>query len=243
MGAIERPTFSSDARKRLYEYVERNGTVKRHKLLDVVSLSSEEFRTHLEALKSDGYLREEEGTLQIALEFGAVAAYDVDDLEFLIRPGQQADFDGLVDTIRDVTAEETYVVAETIAEELLYDDSVSRHNTVKSRMFFVATVDGDVVGWTHLDLPQVEPMQGTAQQTVGVRETYRGHGIGTKLLARGIEWAEANGFRKVYNSVPITNERALEFLTVHGWDTEAIRRNHYAIDGEFVDEVMMAYEL
>ncbi|QFU83409.1 GNAT family N-acetyltransferase [Natronorubrum aibiense] len=243
MGATERPTFTSDAKRRLYEYVERNGTVKRHKLLDVVSLSAEEFQSNLEALKTDGYLQEEGGTLRIALEFGAVTEHERDGIEFVIRPGRQSDFDGLIDTIRDVTSEETYVVAETIAEELLYDDTVTRHNTVRSRMFFVATVDGEVVGWTHLDLPQIEQMQGTAQQTVGVREDYRGHGIGSKLLERGLEWAEANGYRKLYNSVPITNDRALEFLTNHGWDTEAIRRDHYAIDGDLVDEVMMAREL
>ncbi|MDQ2049195.1 GNAT family N-acetyltransferase [Natronolimnohabitans sp. A-GB9] len=243
MGVTERPTFSSEASRQIYEYVERHGTVKRHRLLDLLSLPAEEFQSHLESLKADGYLEEDGGTLQIALEFGAITEYETDGLEFIIRPGRQADFDGLIDTIRDVTAEETYVVAETIAEELLYEDTVSRHNTVKSRMFFVATVDGDVVGWTHLDLPQVDQLQGTAQQTVGVREEYRGHGIGSKLLDRGIEWAEANGFRKVYNSVPITNDRALEFLTEHGWDTEAIRRNHYEIDGDCVDEVMMAREL
>ncbi|WP_137289918.1 GNAT family N-acetyltransferase [Natronorubrum halophilum] len=243
MGATERPTFATDASRRLYEYVERNGTVERHKLLDVVSLSSEEFQSHLERLKADGYLTEEDGTLRIELEFGAVTAYDIDDLRFVVRPGRQSDFDGLIETIRDVTSAETYVVAETIAEELLYEHAVTRHNTVKSRMFFVATVDGDVVGWTHLDLPQTERLQGTAQQTVGVREAYQGNGVGNKLLQRGVEWAEANGYRKVYNSVPITNDRALEFLTVHGWDTEAIRKNHYAIDGEYVDEVVMAREL
>ncbi|ELY43380.1 GNAT family N-acetyltransferase [Natronorubrum sulfidifaciens] len=243
MGATERPTFTSDTKRRLYEYVERNGTVKRHKLLEVVSLSAEEFQSNLESLTTDGYLQEEGGTLRIALEFGAVTEHERDDTEFVIRPGRQSDFESLIDTIRDVTAEETYVVAETIAEQLLYDDTVTRHNTVKSRMFFVATVDGEVVGWTHLDLPQIEQMQGTAQQTVGVREDFRGHGIGSKLLERGIEWAEANGYRKLYNSVPITNDHALEFLTNHGWDTEAIRRDHYAIDGDLVDEVMMAREL
>ena len=243
MGVTERPTFSSDASRRLYEYVERNGTVERHKLREVVALPSEEFRSHLESLKDDGYLEEDGGTLQIGVEFGAVAQHETDDLTFVIRPGRQSDFDGLIDTIRDVTSQETYVVAETIAEELLYEDAVTRHNTVKSRMFFVATVDGEVVGWTHLDLPQVDELRGTAQQTVGVQRAHRGHGIGSKLLQRGIEWAEANGYRKVYNSVPVTNDRALEFLTEHGWDTEAIRRNHYEIDDEFVDEVMMAREL
>jgi ribosomal protein S18 acetylase RimI-like enzyme len=74
-----------------------------------------------------------------------------------------------------------------------------------------------------------------------VKTDHRGRGIGSKLLDRGVEWARANGYRKVYNSVPMTNEKALEFLDEHGWETEAIRREHYTIDGEYVDEVMMAY--
>ena len=241
METIERPTFESAASRRIYEYVERHGTVKRHVLMDVTALPSAEFQAELEQLKTTGYLEEEGGTLQIALEFGAVEEHETDDVAFVVRPGRQDDFDGLIDTIRDVTAEETYVVAETIAEQLLYENAVSRHNTVKSRRFFVATVDGEVVGWTHLDMPQVDQIQEVAQQTVGVRESYRGYGIGSRLLQRGLEWAEANGYRKVYNSVPMTNDRALEFLTEHGWDTEAIRRDHYTIDGEYVDEVMMAY--
>ena len=118
---------------------------------------------------------------------------------------------------------------------------MTRHNTVNSRVFFVATVDGDVVGWTHLSISQVEPVQDIARQTVGVRETYRGHGIGSKLLQRGVAWAEANGYRNVYNRIPIVNDRALEFFTTHGWDTEAIRRDRYTIDDADVDEVLTAY--
>jgi GNAT superfamily N-acetyltransferase len=107
-------------------------------------------------------------------------------------------------------------------------------------VFFVATLDGDLVGWTHLDVPQVDRIQETAQQTVGVREAHRGHGIGSELLERGLDWAEANGYRKVYNSLPMTNDEAIEFLADHGWDTEAIRRNHDTIDDDHVDEVMLA---
>ncbi|MGQ3413243.1 GNAT family N-acetyltransferase [Natrinema sp. LN54] len=243
MDAIERPTFASDASRRIYEYVERHGTVERHKVLDILSLPAEEFRTRLEELKSDGYLEDDGGTLRIALEFGAVEKHELDEFTVTVRPARQADFDGLVDTIRDVTAEETYVVAETIAEQLLYEDAVTRHNAVQSRTFFVATVDGEVVGWTHLECEQTDPVREVARQTVGVREAYRGYGIGSTLLQRGLEWAEANGYRKLYNSVPVVNDTALEFLTVHGWDTEAIRRDHYTIDGEYVDEVMMAREL
>ena len=101
---------------------------------------------------------------------------------------------------RAVTSEDTYVVAES----LLCEDCVNRHNTVESRVFFVATDDGDVVGWTHLDLLQVDKLQSSAKPTIGVRESYRRHGVGSKLIERGTGRAEANGYRKLYNSVPST---------------------------------------
>ncbi|SEL62054.1 GNAT family N-acetyltransferase [Haloferax larsenii] len=241
MRATEHPTFESEASKRIYEYVERHGTAKRNVLLDIAPVSSEEFGAELDRLKMRGYLEEDGGTLQLALDVGAIEEHQTDVGVVTIRPGRQQDFEGLIDAIRDVTSEKTYVVAEGIAEQLLYEEAVTRHNRVASRVFFVATVDGEVVGWTHLDLPQVEKVRETAQQTVGVKEDFRGSGIGSLLLQRGLDWAEANGFRKVYNSIPMTNDRAMEFLGDHGWDTEAIRREHYTIDDEFVDEVMMAY--
>lgn len=241
MQALERPTFDTAAAKDIYEYVERHGTAARHTVRDVVSLPPEQFRAQLDLLKEKGYLEEEGGTIKLALDVGAVEEYETDDISVTVRPSRQTDFDDLVTTIRDVTDEQSYVIAESVAEQLLYEDTVTRHNTVESRVFFVASVDGEVVGWTHLDVPQVEKLGDTAQQTVGVRGEYQGHGIGGLLLQRGLDWAEANGFRKVYESVPATNEDAMVFLEAYGWDTEAIRKNHYTIDGELVDEVMMAH--
>ncbi|MFB6280472.1 MAG: N-acetyltransferase family protein [Haloferacaceae archaeon] len=241
MQGLERPTFETEAGKRIYQYVERHGTAARHRVRELASLPPEEFRTELDRLKSKGYLEESGGTLRLALDVGSVEEYVAGDLDYLIRPARQSDFEGLVDVIRDATADEPYVVAETVAEQLLYEDAVARHNTVKSRVFFVATAEEEVIGWTHLDLPQVEQLRDTAQLTVGVRPEYRRHGIGSRLLERGVGWAEANGFRKVYNSVPAINEDAMVFLESHGWHTEGIRKDHYTIDDDPVDEVMMAY--
>jgi hypothetical protein len=151
MRATERPTFESEASKVIYEYVERHGTAKRNVLLDVAPVPSDEFRTELDRLKSRGYLEEDGGTLQLALDVGTIEEHDTDAGIVTIRPGRQRDFEGLIDAIRDVTSEETYVVAETIAEQLLYDEAVTRHNRVESRVFFVATLGEEVVGWTHLD--------------------------------------------------------------------------------------------
>ena len=120
---------------------------------------------------------------------------------------------------------------------------VLRHNELESRIFFVATVDGEVVGWVHLKHPETEKLSHTAELTLGVTEEYRGRGIGSRLLERGLEWAGEQGFEKIYNSLPATNEAAIEFLAGRGWREEARRADHYRIDGEYVDEVMMAAEL
>ncbi|GAA0205441.1 GNAT family N-acetyltransferase [Halobaculum roseum] len=241
MEVVERPTFESEVSKRIYEYVERHGTANRHIVQQTVSAPADEFERELDRLESRGYLDDDGGTLRVALDVGAVEEYETADTSFTIRPARQDDFEGLVAAIRQVTDEETYVVAESIAEQLLYEETVTRHNSVESRVFFVAVADDAIVGWTHLDLPQVSRVRETAKQTVGVVPEYRRSGIGGQLLRRGLDWAEANGFRKVYNSVPVTNAAALDFLGDHDWETEAIRRDHYTIDDEHVDEVMMAY--
>jgi ribosomal protein S18 acetylase RimI-like enzyme len=107
-------------------------------------------------------------------------------------------------------------------------------------MFFVATIDERVVGWVHLEAPELEKLAHTAKLTVGVLPDHQGHGIGAKLLERGLSWAGANGYEKLYNSIPATNEAAIAFLESKGFETEAIREDHYKIGEEYADEVMMA---
>ncbi|WP_336035171.1 GNAT family N-acetyltransferase [Halobacterium yunchengense] len=242
MHSLERPRFDCETRKQIYQYVERHGTAARHRTRSAVDVDPTAFRAELEWLLAEGYLEDDGGTLRVGLDPGSVEAHVADGFRYSIRPARQEDFESLVDTIRDVTAEETYVVAETVAERLLYEDTVTRHNAVESRVFFVATVDGDVVGWTHLDLPQVDT-QNAARLTVGVRGEYRERGVGSQLLERALDWAAANAYGKVYNSVPATNDEGLAFLESHGWETEGVRSDHYTIGDRLVDEVLMAYTL
>jgi len=241
METSDAPSFETEAGEEIYRYVERHGTAARHRVRDVTSMKADEFADELERLKARGDLEDDGGTLKVALDVGSIERYETDDGEYVIRPARQDDFEGLIDTIRDVTSEDTYVVAESIAEQLLYEDTGQRHNAVESRVFFVATVDGDVVGWAHLELPQVDKLQSTAQVTVGVRGEHTECGIGSNLLDRSLGWAEANGYRKVYNSVPTTNGSAIAFLEERGWETEGVRKDHYTIGDEHVDEVMLAY--
>jgi ribosomal protein S18 acetylase RimI-like enzyme len=243
MSLIEQPTFESDASRQIYRYVERNGTASPDEIRGSVGLSSDEIEKCLDALLTEGALEETDGVLQPAFEFGVETEHETADLTYVVRPARNEDFEQLVDTIREVTSKRTYAIGEQLAEELRYEGTVSRHTSAWSRLFFVATVDDYVVGWSHLDLPMTEKLRNTAQLTMGVLESYRGYGIGKRLMERGLEWADANGYQKVYNSVAETNGNAITFLRRHGWTKEAVRENHYTIGDRQVNEVMMAYML
>ncbi|OLZ40719.1 acetyltransferase [Natrinema saccharevitans] len=241
--ATEELEFGHEDRKRIYEYVERHGAVDPEDTRERLGIDSSGFRHHVAILKRDGRLEKGDGKLRVTIDAGAEEEYVSADLEFHIRPARQEDLTGIVGAIRQVAEERTYIEAESVADEIDHEEALLRHNELESRMFFVATVEDDVVGWVHLYAPEIDKLSHTAELTVGVLEEYRGHGIGSHLLSRGLEWAGSNGYEKLYQSVPSTNEEAIAFLEGHDWETEAVREDHYKLNGHYVDEVMMAVEL
>ncbi|MFC6963842.1 GNAT family N-acetyltransferase [Halocatena marina] len=235
--------FTHRDRKDVYEYVERYGSVGYEKARAGLDMEPAAFGHHVAILKRDGIIEQHDDTLTISFESGGKEQFSEDGVEFVIRQAREDDLTGLVGAIREAITDKTYIVAENIADIIDHENVLLRHNDLESRVFFVATVNGDVVGWVHLTSPEIEKLGHTAELTVGVIEAYRGHGIGSHLLQRGLEWANENGYEKVYNSVPSTNEDAIAFLDRHGWETEAVREKHYKIDNEYLDEVMMAVNL
>ncbi|NUB92251.1 GNAT family N-acetyltransferase [Haloterrigena sp. SYSU A558-1] len=235
--------FGHDDRRRIYEYVERHGAVAPDDARSELRIDPSGFRHHVAILKRDGRLEATDGTLRVVLDAGAEEEYVADDLEFHVRPARQEDLSGIVGAIRQVAEEKTYIEAESVADEIDHEEALLRHNELESRMFFVATVDEDVVGWVHLHAPELEKLSHTAELTVGVLEEYRGHGLGSHLLSRGLEWAGSRGYERVYQSVPSSNDDAIAFLEAHDWEIEAVREDHYKLNGHYVDEVMLAIEL
>jgi L-amino acid N-acyltransferase YncA len=235
--------FGHEGRQEVYEYVERNGSVDYEEARNRLGMSESEFGSYVTVLVRDGVLERGEGTLRVKFEDAGPEYHEHDGVEYLIRQATHDDLPRLVDTIHRALDEETYIVGTTLADEVNHDEVLLRHNTVSSRVVFLASVDGEPAGWVHLDHPETPALSHTAELTLGVVGEHRGRGIGARLLERGRECARDLGTEKLYNSVPSTNENAIAFLESEGWETEAVRERHYKIDGEYVDEVMMAYRL
>ena len=245
MKATDKPRFETTDRQRIYRYVERNGAVRPEALYDdsIVRIEPERFRQLVAIMKRDGILEERDGKLRVALEGGTREEYRTANFDFEIRPARQEDFSGILGVMERVATERTYIEAETVAEQLNYEGALIRHNDLDTRMFFVATVDDEVVGWCHLEAPEMEKLRHTAELTIGILADYQGEGLGSHLLQRGLSWAASNEYEKLYQSLPSTNDTGAAFLKEHGWEEEARRIDHYKVDDEYVDEVMFARHL
>jgi ribosomal protein S18 acetylase RimI-like enzyme len=235
--------FDHADRREIYEYVESHGTVPAENVRKALQMEPRPFGHHVAILQRDGMVERVQGDLRVAYEGGIEESFEADDVAFTIRQARQEDLTGLVGAIRAAIGSGEYVDAETVADVIDSEGVLLRHNDVESRIFFVACVEGDVVGWVHLKHPKTAKLSHTAELTVGVLVQYRGQGIGAHLLERGTEWAADKGYEKLYNSVPSTNQDAIDFLESHGWGTEAVREDHYKIGDSYADEVMLARTL
>ncbi len=243
MELTDKIEFDHRDRQDIYEYVESHGASRPEKIRQSLNLGERAFGHHTAILRRDGILEEVGGKLRIAFDSGAEEEFEAEDVEFKIRQAREEDLTGLVGAIRQAIGGGEYVNAETVADVIDSEGVLLRHNELESRMFFVATVNGEVVGWVHLKHPEIEKLSHTAELTVGVLEEYRGNNIGSHLLERGLEWASSQGFEKIYNSIPATNEAAISFLEERGWQEEARREDHYKMGGNSIDEVMMATDI
>jgi ribosomal protein S18 acetylase RimI-like enzyme len=236
--ALEDPT-----RREIYDYVAGEGETTASKLAAALGLDETALGHHLTVLRRHDYLWRDGDT--IAVGFGDLSSerHETDGVAYEVRLARGPDRDGLIEAIRDVAADGRYIEAESVADVLEAEGTVLRRDPIQSRLAFVACTDDDVAGWVHLDLPELEKLSHTAVLTVGVRPEWRGHGVGSTLLERGERWAREHDYERLYNSLPSTNEAAVEWLVERGWYEETVREGHYRIDGEPVDEVMMATEL
>ncbi|MFC4248085.1 GNAT family N-acetyltransferase [Natribaculum luteum] len=235
--------FTHDDRRRIYDCVKRRGETNREEVRTQLGIDPRGFRHHVAILRGDGHIETDGEKLRVSIDDGVRDEFGSDRLEFDIRLAGREDRSGILGAIRRVTDEADCVVAESVTAEIVFRDALLWTNELELRVFFVATVQGEVVGWAHIDASNVDKRDHVAELTVGVLEEYRDHGIGSRLLSCSLEWAADNGYEKVYSSVPSSNEDARSFLEQRGWRVEAVREDHYKLADEYLDEVMMAYEL
>ena len=116
---------------------------------------------------------------------------------------------------------------------------ISQRRTVT----FLAFDGKSAIGYVSLVFPKFTKLRGNAYLTIGVREKYRGQGIGSMLMERAESYSKGKGVRRMELEVFGKNERAIALYKKRGYEVEGIKRDAACAKDGYDDIVMMAKRL
>jgi RimJ/RimL family protein N-acetyltransferase len=163
----------------------------------------------------------------------------------IIRRAEPKDAEGLTRLGEAVGSEpEGWLVTTNgwrqVSDERRYLRAIRRY---PNAAVFVAEDDGRIVGRLSIARDQHPASRHVADLGLMVAMTHRRQGIGTRLLETALDWARESEVRKLELHVFPHNEAAIKLYEKFGFVKEGYRRGHYRRGQEFVDAILMAYEV
>jgi RimJ/RimL family protein N-acetyltransferase len=107
----------------------------------------------------------------------------------------------------------------------------------------VADDDGLVVGRLSIARDEHPASRHVADLGLMVAASHRRQGIGRALLAAAVGWARDADVRKLELHVFPHNEPAIRLYEEFGFEREGYRKAHYRRGREYLDAILMAYEV
>jgi putative acetyltransferase len=164
---------------------------------------------------------------------------------FVVRSARPDDAAALVELGDAVAGEpERWLVSaraeHSVAEERRYLRAVRRF---PDAAVLVAEEDGRVVGRLSVARDQHPASGHVADLGLMVAASHRRRGIGRALLEAAVGWARDAGVRKLELHVFPHNEPAIRLYEDFGFRQEGYRHAHYRRGREFVDAILMAYDV
>jgi ribosomal protein S18 acetylase RimI-like enzyme len=111
--------------------------------------------------------------------------------------------------------------------------------------FLVAELDGAVAGYVSMyqNIPLASHAHVLAINGLAVAPQAQGRGVGRHLVAGAIDTAKRLGRTKLTLRVLGHNTGARRLYERCGFVTEGVLKNEFVLDGQLVDDILMAYHL
>lgn len=165
--------------------------------------------------------------------------------DLVIRHAEPGDAASLVELAEEVAGEPGgWLVTEggwrTVGDERRYLRALRRY---RDAAVFVAEADATIVGRLSLGRDPNPASRHVADLGLMVAASHRRRGIGRALLDQSVTWARDVGVRKLELHVFPHNEPAIALYEDFGFRREGLRRQHYRRGHEYLDAILMAYDV
>lgn len=119
--------------------------------------------------------------------------------------------------------------------EAMINQSINGDN-----LLLIAIEGDDIIGFLSAQRGIPKKIKHTAYIVVGIREAFRGKGIGGKLFSELDLWAKENNVSRLELTVMCSNSIAKHLYEKNDFEVEGIKRNSIFMDGNYIDEYYMA---
>ena len=165
--------------------------------------------------------------------------------DFVIRPAQPGDAPALVALAEEVAAEPGgWLVSDggwrSVGDERRYLRALRRY---RDAAVYAAEAGDQLVGRLSLGRDPHPASRHVADLGLMVASSHRRRGIGRALLEQAVEWAREAGVRKLELHVFPHNGPAIALYEDFGFRREGVRRGHYRRGHEYLDAILMAYDV
>ena len=136
----------------------------------------------------------------------------------LIRPYADRDSAQLSGVINQVCADTPWMATRSFIPTNPWVHAMES-TECRFHSLLVAEHKGDVVGWCRSFPTDCEGLSALAEIGIGLLAQYRDRGIGSELIMRSLEWANAIGMRIVKLTVSSQNSIAIHVFMKCGFET------------------------
>lgn len=160
--------------------------------------------------------------------------------DYTIRRAESPDAREIIQCMQSVMDERIYLVSE-------YYFYTERGEQERLRnpddLTLVAVYNGGIVAVLTIQRGMYRKTRHTASLGIAIRKNHRNKGLGTKMINTSVKWCRDSGITKLNLEVFSSNENAIRLYRNLGFVVEGIRKNHFYIDGKYVDDVFMTIDL
>ncbi|HYQ11189.1 MAG TPA: GNAT family protein [Gaiellaceae bacterium] len=168
-------------------------------------------------------------------------------MEYRIRSAEPSDAEQLTRLAAAVSAEpQGWLISvagewRSAGDERRYLKALRRYP--HAAVFVAEREDGTIVGRLSIGRDPHPASTHVADVGLMVASDARRQGVGTAMLRAAIGWAREAGVRKIELHVFPWNEAAIKLYEAFGFEREGFRKGHYRRGNDYVDAILMAYEL
>jgi RimJ/RimL family protein N-acetyltransferase len=160
--------------------------------------------------------------------------------EILLRPVEEKDAEDIIRHVETIVKAGRYLQKE---EPHSLQEEVQFINEVKSKgnMYTAVERSGKVVGIARVLKGELQMKKHTGIFRTWIHPDSQGLGIGKEVMKYTLSWGQSNNLHKLWLTVFSGNEKAVKVYEKVGFIIEGIQKNQVIIDGQFEDEIFMAY--